>query len=76
MSWLDSITDFMDINLSKLQEKEMATHSTILGWKIPWTGEPGRQQSMESQGSDTTARLSHCHHWEKNKKFYVSFHWY
>ena len=64
MSWLDSITDFMDINLSKLQEKEMATHSTILGRKIPWTGEPGRQQSMESQGSDTTARLSHCHHWE------------
>ena len=29
-------------------EKEMATHSSILAWKIPWTEEPGRQ-SMESQ---------------------------
>ena len=30
-------------------EKEMATHSSILVWKIPWTDEPGRLQSMESQ---------------------------
>ena len=29
-------------------EKEMATHSSILAWKIPWTEEPGRLQSMES----------------------------
>ena len=29
-----------------LLEKEMATHSSILAWKIPWTGEPGRLQSM------------------------------
>ena len=28
------------------QEKEMATHSSILVWRIPWTEEPGRQQSM------------------------------
>jgi len=27
-------------------EKEMATHSSILAWKIPWTEEPGRPQSM------------------------------
>ena len=27
-------------------EKEMATHSSILAWEIPWTGEPGRIQSM------------------------------
>ena len=27
-------------------EKEMATHSNILAWKIPWTEEPGRPQSM------------------------------
>ena len=27
-------------------EKEMATHSNILAWKIPWTEEPGRLQSM------------------------------
>ena len=30
-------------------EKEMATHSSILAWEIPWTEEPGRLQSMESQ---------------------------
>ena len=30
-------------------EKEMATHSSILAWKIPWTKDPGRLQSMGSQ---------------------------
>ena len=30
-------------------EKDMATHSSILTWKIPWTEEPGRLQSMGSQ---------------------------
>ena len=30
-------------------EKEMVTHSSILGWSIPWTEEPGGLQSMESQ---------------------------
>ena len=30
-------------------EKEMATHSSILAWEIPWTEEPGRLQSMELQ---------------------------
>ena len=30
-------------------EKEMATHSSILAWKIPWMEEPGRQQSMGLQ---------------------------
>ena len=35
-------------------EKGMATHSSILAWKIPWTEEPGGLQSMWSQESDTT----------------------
>ena len=35
-------------------EKEMATHSSILAWRIPWTEEPGRLQSMGSQKWDTT----------------------
>ena len=35
-------------------EKEMATHSSILAWRIPWTEEPGGLQSMGSQESDTT----------------------
>ena len=32
-----------------LLEKEAATHSSILAWKIPWMEEPGRLQSMWSQ---------------------------
>ena len=30
-------------------EEEMATHSSTLAWKIPWTEEPGKLQSMGSQ---------------------------
>ena len=35
-------------------EKGMAMHSSILAWRIPWTEEPGRLQSVGSQ-RDTTA---------------------
>ena len=35
-------------------EKEMATHSSILAWEIPWTEDPGGLQSMGSQESDMT----------------------
>ena len=35
-------------------EKEIATHSSILAWRIPWTEEPGGPQSMGSKESDTT----------------------
>ena len=48
------------IRLSNIQhllhshkDKEMAAHSSIVAWEIPWTGEPGRLQSMRSQESDT-----------------------
>ena len=37
LSWEDSL------------EEEMATHSSILVWEVPWTGEPGGLQSMGSQ---------------------------
>ena len=36
------------------REKEMATHSSILAWRILWIEEPGRLQSVGSQESDTT----------------------
>ena len=36
------------------REKEMATHSYILTWRIPWIEEPDRLQSMGSQESDMT----------------------
>ena len=35
-------------------EKEMATHSSILAWRIPWIEEPGGLQSMGLQESDTS----------------------
>ena len=35
-------------------EKGKATHSSIFAWRIPWTEEPGRLQSMGSQELDTT----------------------
>ena len=38
--------------------KEMATHSSILAWRIPWTEESGRPQSMGSQSQTMTERLS------------------
>ena len=38
-------------------EKEMATHSSVLAWRIPWTEEPGGLQSTGWQESDTTDRL-------------------
>ena len=38
----------------------MATHSSVLAWRIPWTEEPGGLQSMGHKESDTTERL-HFH---------------
>ena len=37
------------LGLEDLREKEMATHSSILAWKIPWMEEPGGLQSMGSR---------------------------
>ena len=42
------------------KEKAMATHSSTLAWKIPWTEEPGGPQSMGSRRSDMTEQL-HFH---------------
>ena len=42
-------------------EKETATHSSILAWKMPWTEEPGGLQSTGSKESDTTAWLHYLH---------------
>ena len=39
-------------------EKEMATHSRILAWEIPWMEKPGGLQSMGSKESDRTECLS------------------
>ena len=51
MRWLYGITDSMDMILGELRElveKAMAPHSSTLAWKITWTEEPGKLQSMAS----------------------------
>ena len=53
-----SIYLYQEIYYKKwLMQKEMATQSSILVWKIPWTEEPGRLQSMGLQAEDEEA---HC----------------
>ena len=47
-------------------EKEMATHSSILAWRIPWTEEPGRLQSMGSQRA--------IHDWAISLSFFLKDH--
>ena len=42
-------THVQSLGREDLLEMEMAAHSSILTWKIPWTEEPGRLQSMGSQ---------------------------
>ena len=43
-------------------EEEIATHSSLLAWKIPWTEEPGELHSMRSQivGHDSTHTHTEC----------------
>ena len=48
-------------------EYELATHSSIPAWKIPWAEEPGRLQSMQSQRVSTTEH--ECRHPGKKKCF-------
>ena len=43
-------------------EKEIVTHSSTLAWKMPWTEEPGRLQSMGSQQSQTQLKQLSTHH--------------
>ena len=45
-------------------EKEMATHSSILAWRIPWTEELGGLQSTGHKESDTTERLLFHFHYD------------
>ena len=42
-------------------EEGMATHSSILAWRIPWTGEPAGLQSTGSQELGTTAATEHAY---------------
>ena len=42
------VEQYINIKNEVTPEKAMAPHSSTLAWKIPWTGEPGRLQSMGS----------------------------
>ena len=42
-------TEFQSLGQEDPLEKRMATHSSILAWRIPWTEEPGGLQPMGSQ---------------------------
>ena len=44
-----------------LLDEEIATHSSILAWRIPWTEEPDRLQSMASQGRETQLSMHTSH---------------
>ena len=48
-------------------EKEMATHSSTLVWKIPWTEEPGRLQSMGSQSQTQLCDSLHFTSWNNRQ---------
>ena len=54
-------------------EEEMATHSSILAWKIPWTEEPGGLQSMGSQRWLSSGAHTVHTHWRKRR--YACFCW-
>ena len=56
-------------SLPSLLEKAMAPHSSTLAWRIPWTEEPGRLQSMGSRRVEhdwaTSLSLFTCMHWRR-----------
>ena len=51
-------------------EEEMATHSSILAWRIPWTEKPDGLQSMGSQKSQTQQNLLSTHGINRNCLYY------
>ena len=55
------------VRLVKATEKAMATHSSTLAWKIPWTEEPGRLQSMGS--------LRVRYNWPTSLSLFTFMHW-
>ena len=61
------ILEFFFLLLFNIKEKAMATHSSILAWKIPWTEEPGRLQSMGSR------RVGHD--WATSLSLFTFTHW-
>ena len=53
-------------------QEEMATHSSILAWAIPWTEEPGKLQSKGPEESNTTEQSNHFEIIKKKKNVYYN----
>ena len=70
-------TRIQSLGQEDLLEKEIATHSSILAWKIPWTEAPGRLQSMGSQSrtrlSDFTSLLDRIQKHDTAKKNLINW---
>ena len=64
-------THVWSLSLEDLLEKGIATHSSILAWKIPWTEEPGGLQSMGSQKSQTRLKQLSTHTVEVTPKVLI-----
>ena len=67
--WITTILKSKDLIFPTISwmEKAMAPHSSTLAWKIPWTEEPGRLQSMGSR------RVRHD--WETSLSLFTFMHW-
>ena len=61
------MTDLFCYTVETIMEKAMAPHSSTLAWKIPWTEEPGRLQSMGSR------RVGHD--WVPSLSLFTFMHW-
>ena len=57
----ETVCSVGDSSLGRYMGKEMATHSSILAWTIPWAEEPCGLQSMGRKESDTTETTEHTH---------------
>ena len=61
------LSDWTELNWTSSLEKALAPHSSTLAWKIPWTEEPGRLQSMGS--------LRVRHDWATSLSLFTFMHW-
>ena len=64
---MQNISSYTNNLLGIDMEKAKATHSSTLAWKIPWTEEPGRLQSMGSLGVG--------HDWATSLSLFTFMHW-
>ena len=66
---------FQSLGQENPLEEEMAIHSSILAWKIPWVEEPSRLQSMGPQRVGYDWETEHTHIGEKNSPGKSQFAW-